>query len=154
MNSDPRTLEARRFWVLIGQVNHGLYRARTNELRPLGIPMMHSEALWALKVLGRPASPAEIGRMLSRRHQTVSQLLRRMEKQGLVELGKSPHKRGQLEVKLTARGEEVVSLAWENEKVVAEILSSLSPEEQSNLMTYLERLREKAIALASLPDFP
>jgi len=151
---DPRTSEARELWILMGQASHGLYRARENELRPLGIPMMHSQALWVLKVLASPATPAEISRMLSRRHQTVSQLLKRMEKQGLVQLGKSPRKPGQVTVTSTAKGEEAVRLAQEKEEVVAEILSCLSREEQDNLKGYMKRLREKALAIASMPVFP
>jgi len=139
---------------LLGQVIQGLYKARQNELREVGIPMTHSEALWALKVLDGPVTPAMIGRMLSRRHQTVSELLRRMEKEGLVELSKSPGKKGRVNVTLTEKGEEAARLAWEREDVVAYILSCLQPEERENFIGYLTRLRSNSYGVVAAPRFP
>ncbi len=146
--------EARQLTILIGQVSSGLYRARKHELRPLGLPIMHSAALWALRVLDRPATPAEISRMIMRRHQSVLQLLSRMEKQGYVTLERGPRKGGPVKVTMTEKGREAVDLAWEREKVVAEIVSSLSEEERDSLRALLEKLRDKASAVVSRPVFP
>ena len=146
--------EARALTMLIGQVSSSLYRARENELRPLGIPMMHSAVLWALKVMDRPATPAEISRMLLRRHQTVLQLLSRMEKQGYVAVHRGPRKGGPVEVVMTDKGREAVDLAWEREQVVAEILTSLSAEERHTLKALLQRLRDRASAVGSRTAFP
>lgn len=145
----PGREESRALTMLIGQVSSGLYRARENELRPLGIPMMHSAVLWALKVMDRPATPAEISRMLLRRHQTILQLLSRMEKQGYVAVHRGPRKGGPVEVVMTERGREAVDLAWERERVVSEILSALSDDERAELKAYLERIRDKASAVQS-----
>lgn len=145
--------EARALTMLIGQVNSGLYRARENELRPLGIPMMHSAVLWALKVMDRPATPAEISRMLLRRHQTILQLLSRMEKQGYVAVHRGPRKGGPVEVVVSEKGREAVDLAWEREQVVAQILSSLSPAERKTLRALLETVRDRSLALGSRPPF-
>ncbi len=143
--------EARALTMLLGQANSGLYRARENELRPLGLPMMHSAVLWALKVIDRPATPAEISRMLLRRHQTVLQLLSRMEKQGYVALHRGPRKGGPVQVVMTEEGREAVDLAWEREQVVAQILSALSPEERNALKVLLEKVRDQAAVLGSRP---
>ncbi|MCX5999701.1 MAG: MarR family transcriptional regulator [Chloroflexi bacterium] len=145
---------ARELTMLIGQVNSGLYRARELELRPLGIPMMHSAVLWALRVLDSPAAPAEISRMLLRRHQSVLQLLSRMEKQGYVTVLRGSRKGGPVKVVMTDKGREAVDLAWEREQVVAEIISSLSEEERGTLRVLLERLRDKASAIGSRLVFP
>lgn len=145
--------EARSLNMLIGQVQTGLYRAREQELRPLGIPMMHSAVLWALKALDRPASPAEISRMILRRHQSVLQLLGRMEKQGYVTVQRGARRGGPVEVAMTAKGKETADMASEQEKVLADIIYSLSKEERSMLRQLLERLREKASVVGSRSSY-
>ena len=42
------TDEARTLTWLMAQVSLALYRAREQELKPLGIPMMHSAVLYVL----------------------------------------------------------------------------------------------------------
>jgi DNA-binding MarR family transcriptional regulator len=143
--------EARSLFTLIGQVGDGLYRAREHELRPLGIPMMHSAVLFVLKVEGGPVSPAEISRRLIRRHQSILQLLSRMEKQGYVTVHRGTRKGGPVKVVMTDKGKEAVDLAWKQEQAVADILSALSKQERGTLRVYLERLRDRANAVASRP---
>ena len=145
------TREAQSLHILIGQVSAGLYRAREQELRPLGIPMMHSAVLFVLKIEDGPLSPAEISRRLLRRHQSILQLLGRMEKQGYVTVQRGPRKGGPVKVVMTEKGKETVDLAWEREQAVADILSSLSKQERDTLRTYLERIRDAAYPVASRP---
>ena len=145
--------EVRSLHMLIGQVSAGLYRAREQELRPLGIPMMHSAVLFVLKVEDGPVSPAEISRRLLRRHQSILQLLGRMEKQGYVTVQRGPRKGGPVKVVMTEKGKETVDHAWEREQAVADIISSLSKQERDTLRVYLERLRDRAYAVASRPIF-
>ena len=143
------TREARILYMLIGQVSAGLYRAREHELRPLGIPMMHSAVLFVLKEADGPVAPAEISRRLMRRHQSILQLLGRMEKQGYVTIHRGPRKGGPVKVVMTDKGREVVALAWEREKAMTKIISCLSKQERETLGMYLERLRDRAYAVAS-----
>ena len=145
--------EARSLHILLGQVGAGLYRAREQELRPLGIPMMHSAVLFVLKIEDGPLSPAEISRRLLRRHQSILQLLGRMEKQGYVTVQRGARKGGPVKVAMTEKGKEAVDLAWEREQVVADIISSLSKQERRTLRVYLEKLRDRAYAVAARPIF-
>jgi DNA-binding MarR family transcriptional regulator len=146
--------EARSLHMLIGQVSAGLYLAREQELRPLGIPMMHSAVLFALKIEDGPLTPAQISRRLMRRHQSILQLLGRMEKQGYVTVHRGPRKGGPVKVVMTDKGKEMVGLAWQREQAVADIMSCLSKEERGTLKAYLERLRDGANAVTSRPLFP
>jgi DNA-binding MarR family transcriptional regulator len=146
--------EARSLHMLIGQVNAGLYRAREQELMPLGIPMMHSAVLFVLNVEDGPVAPAEISRRLLRRHQSILGLLGRMEKQGYVTVQRGPRKGGPVKVVMTEEGKKAVDLAWEREQAVADIFSSLSKQERRTLSAYLERLRDRANAVVSRPLLP
>jgi DNA-binding MarR family transcriptional regulator len=115
--------------------------------------MMHSAVLFVLKIENGPLSPAEISRRLLRRHQSILQLLGRMEKQGYVTVQRGPRKGGPVKVAMTEKGKEAVDLAWEREQAVADIISSLSKQERDTLRVYLERLRDGAYAVASRPIF-
>ena len=143
------TEEARSLHWLIGQLHAGLYRTREQELRPLGIPMMHSAVLFVLKVEGGPLTPAQISRRLMRRHQSILQLLGRMEKQGYIIVQRGPRKGGPVKVIMTDKGKETADLAWEREHAVADIMSGLSKQERGRLKLYLERLLDRANAVAS-----
>jgi len=52
---------------------------------------------------------------------------------------------------MTDKGKEAVDLAWKQEQAVADILSALSKQERGTLRVYLERLRDRANAVASRP---
>ena len=71
-------------WVLFHQTCDAMARARVAELRESGISRIQAAALFVIKTLKVPATPAEISRWLFREPHTVSGLLDRMQKQGLV----------------------------------------------------------------------
>jgi DNA-binding MarR family transcriptional regulator len=76
-----------------------------------------------------------------------------MEKQGYVTVQRGPRKGGPVKVAMTDKGKEAVDLAWEREQAVADIISSLSKQERDSLRAYLERIRDRAYAVASRPIF-
>jgi DNA-binding MarR family transcriptional regulator len=141
--------EARILHMLIGQVGTGLYRAVEQELRPLGIPIMHSAVLFVLKAEDRPVAAADISRRIMRRPQSTLQLIGRMEKQGYVTIQRGPRKRGPVKVVMTDKGKEAVDLAWKRERAVADVISVLSKEERRTLKLCLERLRDSANGVVS-----
>jgi len=119
-------------------------RARENEVREFGISMMQAGVLFIVKAIGERATPAEISRWLFREPHTVSGLLDRMEKQGLVRKVKNLGRKNLIRVVITEKGEEVYQRSREM-KVIRTTLSCLSPEERNNLRSYLEALRDKAL---------
>ena len=100
-------------WALLGQVNAGMARARENETRPYGISMMQVRVLSLLKAVNEPITPTGIARLLFREPHTVSQLLGRMEKAGLIQRTRSrkrdPEDHGLVRVSLTEKGEAYLS---------------------------------------------
>ena len=129
-------------WVLLHQVCDAIEKARTNELRPFGISPMQAAVLFVVRNI-EAATPAEISRWLFREPNTVSELITRMEKQGLIEKKKDLEKKNLVRIVLTEAGEEAYQHSKEM-KIIREIMSYLSPEESKNLRAYLEKLRSKA----------
>lgn len=131
-------------WVLLCQACDATRRARENEVREFGISMMQAAVLFIVKTIGERATPAEISRWLFREPHTVSGLLDRMEKQGLVRRLNNLERKNLVRVVITEKGEEVYQRSREM-KVIGTILSCLSPKQRQNLRAYLETLRDKTL---------
>jgi len=131
-------------WVLLHQACDAMIRARENELREFGISRMQAAVLFIVKAIDGPATPAEVSRWLFREPHTVSGLLGRMEKQGLVRQVKDLERKNMIRVAITEKGEEAYQRSKEL-KVIRTILSSLSPEQREVLRPYVETLRNKAL---------
>ncbi len=131
-------------WMLLQQACDATRRARDNELREFGISRMQVAILFIVKAIEGPATPAEISRWLFREPHTVSGILERMEKQGLVRRVKDLERKNLIRVEITKKGEEAYQGSREL-KVIRTILSSLSPEQRDTLRPYLETLRNKAL---------
>lgn len=131
-------------WVLLDQTCAAMMRAKENELRPAGISGMQAAVLFIVKTVNGPATPAEISRWLFREPHSVSGLLNRMEKDGLVRKVKDLDRKNLIRVALTEKGEEAYQRSREM-KVISEILSCLTRKKKENLRVYLEALRNKAV---------
>jgi len=131
-------------WAMMNQVYWAMVRATENELRPIGISMIQAAVLFLVKNAKTPATPAQLSRWLFREPHTVSGLLNRMEKQGLVRKAKDLERKNLVRVTLTEKGEEAYQLQSKM-RLIRKLLSSLSPKQRDNLMTYLRTLRSRAL---------
>jgi len=131
-------------WLLLRRATHAALRARERELRQYGISSANSGVLFLVQELGRKATPAEISRQLFREPHSVSGLLSRMEKDGLVRRVKDLRKKNMVRVVLTEKGRKVYEQAKKRGSVHS-ILSVLSEEERRQLTLCLTKIREKAL---------
>jgi len=131
-------------WVLLQQVCDATRRVRDNEFREFGISSMQAAVLFIVKAIKGSATPAEISRWLFREPHTVSGLLGRMEKHGLVRQLKDLERKNLIRVVITEKGEEAYQRSREL-KVIRTILSSLSSEQRDTIRPYLETLRNRAL---------
>ena len=129
-------------WVLLHQVSDIIFKAREKELSQYGVTTMQAGVLFVIEAVGGKATPGEISRWLLREPHTISSLLTRMERGGLV--SKSIGKRRTLGVTLTAKGRQAFSQSMKRESI-REILSCLSEEEHRQLGSSLEKLRDRAL---------
>ncbi|MCX5999250.1 MAG: winged helix DNA-binding protein [Chloroflexi bacterium] len=164
MKSDPRGTaglthqEEYELWGLLTQLNGVMFRARGSELRSLGLSSVQVWVMHIIRLLkksGVAATPAEISRWMYREPHTISALLGRMEKQGLVRCIRQTQGKRQVLAELTEKGEQVYRRQNQERRVVARILGCLSAEERSQLRAFLERMRQQGLAvLADKPLFP
>ena len=131
-------------WVLLHQVRGLIFRARETELNQYGITTMQAAVLFVLEALGGKSTPTEISKWLIREPNSVSSILVRMEKEGLLSKAKDLEKKSQVNVELTEKGRRAYSQSEKRESI-REIMSCLSKEERRQLRSLLEKLREKAL---------
>jgi len=150
-----RDRKERQLWALLHQTSHTVERAREHEMKECGISMMQAALLWVVRTIEPPATPAIISRWLSREPNTVSAMLNRMERKGLVKRVKHPQGRGMTEVLLTEKGDELRRKSIAEMRVIGNIMASLADEEVDILITALQKLRARAfVELAAIPDEP
>ncbi len=131
-------------WVLLHQVSDIIFNAREAELQQYGFPATQAEVLFVIKAIGDKVTPAQISRMIFRRPHSVSGIIDRMVKAGLVKKTKDLHKKNLIRVTLTAKGEEAYKQALKR-KSIPKIMSALSEAERQKLKSLLETLRNKGL---------
>jgi len=133
-------------WVRLFATATVVQRARELELAKVGITPIQAGVLMILKTATRPVTPTQLARTLYREPHSMSALLQRMEKQGLIERTKDLEQRNLVRISITRKGEQTFKRQWAA-KVTTSITSCLSDEEMEVLGTSLEKLRARAVEI-------
>jgi DNA-binding MarR family transcriptional regulator len=121
-------------------------RAREVELSRLNISLIQAMVLYALKVSPEPMTPSKLARMLCREQHSMSALIDRMEKQGLIQKKHDLYPKNLVRVVVTARGEEAFQ-RQRSVNAVTNITSGLTKEERETLGSCADKLRLWALEL-------
>jgi len=144
MNAPLSTDPDYNLWVLLQQTRDALFNAREKELRKYRISAIEAATLLVIQAIGDKATSAEISRWMFRKAHTVSALLDRMQKKGLVRKSKDLEWRNLVRVSITEKGKEAYNNSTSIESIHM-ILSALSEEERQQLRSYLQTLRDRAL---------
>jgi len=136
-------------WVLMRQTRDAMTRARERELEKAGISSIQAAVLFTIQAIGPEATPAEISRRLVREPHSVSGLLSRMEKQGLIKRVRDLPKRNMVRVVMTAKGQHAYEQSTQR-RAMHDIMGALTEAERKELGSYLERLRTRAMKIAGI----
>lgn len=131
-------------WVLLRQTWTGMYRAAQVKFAKLGLTPEQMDVLWICRDYPTPPlTTTELSRLLFRKPHTTTELLKRMEREGLVRIVPKRKGRPFTEIKLTAKGKKAVVPGIEIVKaLVTSIMSCLSPEEHEQLQKLLRALQQ------------
>jgi len=132
-------------WALLNQARDAIFKTMVKELNGSRITVIEAAALFIIQAIGDEATPAEISRWMFREPHTVSVLLSRMERKGLIRKSNDLHRKNLVRVSLTEKGKEAYHKSTTRQSI-HNALSALSKEELKQLGSYLARLRDKAIA--------
>lgn len=133
-----------RLWWVLTQTRDAIWKARIKELHKYGLTPNRSAVLIIVHFLGDDAVPAEIARWIFRTPHSVSELLIRMEKEGLIRKVSHPTNRKLVIIKLTKKALQIISNLSKRESI-NEILSVLSDQEYQQLLNPLLKLRKQAM---------
>ncbi len=147
LHVDPATA----LWMLIGRTSRLIGKARQRELAKYGVSVDASAVIFTVYSLGRQAIPASISRQLFLERHSVSQLLTRMEKDGLIRRVKDLERRNYVRIELTVKGRDALQRS-NKQRSVKPIISVLSETEQQELWILLAKLRERAIKRLGLKN--
>lgn len=143
-----------KLWVLLQQARDVMFRAREKKMRQYGISARQAAVLFVIKTIGEKATPTEIAKWLLREPHTISSLLTRMEKEGLVNKSNNLCKKRQIKITLTEKGEQAYNHSLKRESI-RETMSCLSEEERQQLGPLLEKIRDKALRnLTTVEEVP
>ena len=139
----------RNLFVIFDQARDTLIRAIELELKQSEINFAQARILYSLTQRKNGMTQGDLSKWHLRNLNTISTLISKMEKEGLVKKTKSK-KDGKVYVTLTQRGSEV----WEgvNERAIFLTFSALSEEEKEQLRVLLKKLRTEARHILGL-DF-
>ena len=143
-------------WVLLRQAKDMVLKATQKELSQYGISPEEAAVLSIVQFLDNQATPSEISRWLLREPHTVSGILSRMEKKGLLSKIKDLVRKNLVRVTLTDKGQQAYRQSTKI-KSIRDIMSSLSEDERQQLRSYLETLRDRALKqlrVEQKPPFP
>lgn len=133
-------------WLLLEQTWAAVYKAGERNLAKVGVTPEKAHLLWVCHHYRGLMTPAELSRLLFRENQSISGLLDRMEKEGLIE--RVPKRKGRpfTEVKITAKGKELLSPSMERSSAIGKkLMGSLSAEELEQLQKLLRKIRQVAL---------
>jgi DNA-binding MarR family transcriptional regulator len=138
-------------WVLTAQTKDALLRAREREYARYGISNERRAILFIVQDNGGHATPVQISRYLFRELHSVTELLVRMEKDGLITRYKGSG-RSKIEVKLTEKGLDVLNQSLHNE-TDKRVFSVLTKKQRERLALYLWKVRARTLQELGIPDW-
>ena len=138
-------------WVLIAQTRDAVLLAREREYERYGISNERRAILYIIQNNGGQTTPVEIARDLFRELHSVTEMLKRMEKDGLVRRTKG-RGRSKVLISLTEEGLDVLKQSLHNE-IDRNLFSVLTKSERERLIKYLWKLRGKALQDLGIPEW-
>ena len=147
----PLSDEYFALWVMIAQTKDGLLRARQRDYARFNISNERRAVLWSIRNNGGKATPVEIALQLFRELHSVSEMLVRMEKEGLITREKASGK-SRIVAKLTPKGHEIFDQSLHNE-TDNRIFSVLTKKQRERLLSYLWKIRSQVLNELGIPEW-
>jgi DNA-binding MarR family transcriptional regulator len=131
-------------WILLRQIHNLVLKCEDRVFSEYKITTEQHAVLMAIKHIDGPVRPTDIARWLDRSVNSVSMIIDRMVKAGLVKRVRDRKDRRTVFLTLTSKAEKAYVLAsvagW---GLIQEILSPLSDKDKHTLIKLLEALRDK-----------
>ena len=132
-------------WILLRQAYNLILKCEDRVFSEYGLTTEQHAVLMVIKHIDAPVRPTDVARWLDRSVNSVSMIVDRMVKAGLVRRTRDRKDRRTVFVTITSKAEKAfvpaTAAGW---GLIQEILSPLSDEDRLTLIKLLEALRDKA----------
>ena len=135
--------EFQDLYQVFDQARHLTYRAREKELQRYNLTPEQAQVLLIIQAIEDRATPVEISRLILREPHSVSAMVDRMEKKGLVVKVKDLKAKNMIRVAITDKGREAYEITTKRGPIRS-IMSALDEDERRQFSQYLEKIMEKA----------
>ena len=136
--------ELYNIWILMVKARRCVFKAREKELSQYAITPEQASILYILHSLSGKTTRTEIAKLTCREFQTVSGIVTRMVKSGLVKLQKNKDDKRGAYVTITKKGEQAYHDSEKRESITR-IFSFLSEEERHKLVSILNEVYERSV---------
>jgi DNA-binding MarR family transcriptional regulator len=150
-NLNDSNLNDYSIWGLFADTMEHIARARTLELNRYGLTREQSHVLRILYEANGPLTINEIAARVLRKHNSVSIIIKRMERNHLVDRIRVSGDR-QYEISITSKGRDLFEKMPTISITMA--FSALSREEKKLLILYLQKLEKKVRSMLGLDYQP
>lgn len=135
-----------RAWLLLHQTYNLIAKCEDRVFSKHGITTEQHNVLMAIEHIDDPVTPTEIGQWLDRNTNSISMIVARMVKAGLVKKTRDLHDGRSVRLTITRRGKKILDRVtvpgcW----VATEMLSRLSEGDMRTLIKLLETVKDQAI---------
>jgi DNA-binding MarR family transcriptional regulator len=117
---------------------------RKLELSKFDILPVQSYILFVIKALGDDTTPSRVSEYVYQQRSSISDILNRMVKEGLIKKTSTSGSKKRVIVTLTEKGEKALELSKQR-KYLHKVMSALSDEKKQQLEKGLEILRDAAV---------
>lgn len=133
-----------RTWTLLGETVDTLYRVASKNFCPLGVSPEQARVLLIIATSPSPPTRIDISRIVGRKPHTVTGMLNRMQRAGLIRRIKDDENQKLVTVVMTKKGREMWKRALQPQ-LDTRLTSFLSSGEFAQLDKILEKLRNAAL---------
>ncbi|OGO17332.1 MAG: hypothetical protein A2Z02_04915 [Chloroflexi bacterium RBG_16_48_7] len=142
------TLEEYRLWVIFHLTNDLLLRAEDNASMPTGLTNQQFLVLWIMEFLtevnGGPITITDLAPILYRSLNSVSLIVDRMEKAGLIKKVRDLPDRRAIRLSLTDKADRIfLNSVKSNRDNIKNTFSIYTKEEQKQLLSLIRKLKAK-----------
>ena len=131
------------FWLLLTRARYAVYRSRELELLRYGLTPEQAQVLFVIHTLKEDATPAAIARATFLKSHTISAIVDRMVRKGLLQKDKDVVRKNRVIVSITKKGEDAYILSAKRGPI-HRILSVVNQSERDRVSKVLEKILSKA----------
>ena len=140
-------------WLIFSQTSDSITKCEEDSFAEVGIPLQQFFVLSVIKSIPDPVTPSIVANWVDRNQNSITLIIDRMEKEGLVKRVRDLKDRRALRLIITAKGEEKIKLGRKPARELQEkILSVLTPEELTTFAVLLRRVREATFEYRNIKD--